>query len=385
MENPAKKKLKLLLVSPLPPPAGGIQTVTETMISYLKNNQNGIEISLYDNSHRLRPATSQSLVIRILTGLINSLKTYADVRKFVRQAKPDIIHLSSSSSLALIKDLLIVSFAKREKVRIIMHWHFGRIPQLARKDNWEWKLLRRVIKKSTASVLIDSASYNALYESGFRNIFLVPNPVAQAVEMKMKDRMSLILDSGDEQRSRRRIVFVGHIIREKGVFDLVEACSEIASVKELVLIGHYEDSVWHDLLKMSALRANCAWLKMPGELTHDKVLEFICKSDILVLPSYTEGFPMVIIEAMAMGCPVIATDVGAISEMLEAGGEHPCGVCVPVHDVEKLKDAISDLMADPVKRRTMGRNGAERVLNHYTFEKIAAQYKSLWTASVFNL
>jgi glycosyltransferase involved in cell wall biosynthesis len=380
----SSQKFKLLLVSPLPPPAGGIQTVTETLMSYLRNNHDGMDISLYDNSHHLRPATSQSLVIRILTGLVNSLSTCAAVRKFVRQTKPDIIHLSSSSSFALIKDLMIVNFAKRKNIRVIMHWHFGRIPQLIVRENWEWKLLRRVITKSTASVIIDSASYNALYELGFRNIFLVPNPVSQTVEMKMMNRMSGNGDQGYKNEPTGRIIFIGHIISDKGVYDLVQACSLIPSVTELVLIGHYENSVRSKLLRMASLRNDNTWLQMPGELSHDKVLDFICKSDILVLPSYTEGFPMVIIEAMAMGCPVIATDVGAIPEMLEAGGEHPCGICVPVKDVEKLKEAISELFDDPVKRKTMGRNGSDRVLRHYTVEKIAGQYKSVWLTAVAN-
>jgi glycosyltransferase involved in cell wall biosynthesis len=381
----SSQKFKLLLVSPLPPPAGGIQTVTETLMAYLRNNHNGMDISLYDNSHHLRTATSQSLVIRILTGIVNSLSTYAAVRKFVRQAKPDIIHLSSSSSFALIKDLMIVNYAKRKNVRVIMHWHFGRIPQLILRENREWKLLRRVITKSTASILIDSASYNALYEFGFRNVFLVPNPVSLAVEIKMMNRMSGNGYHGDKKEATGRIIFIGHIISDKGVYDLVQACSLIPSVTELVLIGHYENSVRSKLIRMASLRNDNIWLQMPGELSHDKVLDFICKSDILVLPSYTEGFPMVIIEAMAMGCPVIATDVGAIPEMLEAGGEYPCGICVPVKDVEKLKDAISELIDDPVKRKTMGRNGADKVLRHYTVEKIAGQYKSVWLTAVANL
>jgi glycosyltransferase involved in cell wall biosynthesis len=200
----------------------------------------------------------------------------------------------------------------------------------------------------------------------------------------MMNLMSLIRESEAEQKPPGRIIFIGHIIKEKGVYELAEACSQIPSVKELVLIGHYESSVKNELLKRASHRTDNTWLKMPGELSHEEVLDFICNSDILVLPSYTEGFPMVIIEAMAMGCPVIATDVGAIPEMLEADGEYPCGICVPVKDAEILKDTISELMADPVKRIAMGRNGAARVLKHYTVGKIAGMYKSVWQAAVYN-
>ena len=59
-------------------------------------------------------------------------------------------------------------------------------------------------------------------------------------------------------------------------------------------------------------------------------------SDVFVLPSYTEGFPNVIIEAMAMGKPIIATSVGAIPEMLDEG----CGVVVPPKDADSLQKAL---------------------------------------------
>jgi glycosyltransferase involved in cell wall biosynthesis len=384
MVHPDEKILKLLLISPLPPPSGGIQTVTETLVSYFRDNQNGTDITLYDNSHRLRPATSQSLLIRFLTGIENSLKTYMSVRKFVSRINPEIIHLSSSASLALIKDLLIVTLARRKKIPVIMHWHFGRIPGLILRDNWEWKLLRRVIRKSTVSIVLDSMSYNSLNNLGIRNIGLIPNPLPPDVEKKMMDHLSGRQSKSVERKNRGRVIFIGHIIKEKGVYDLAEACSQIPSVKELVFIGHYETSVKNELMRIASGRSGAEWLQLHGELRHNQVLDAICCSDLFVLPSYTEGFPMVIIEAMAMGCPVIATAVGAIPEMLAVEGENPCGICVPVRNIEKLKLAVSELIDDQVKRERLGGNGTAKVLKNYTLESIAKQYKTLWQTATYN-
>lgn len=377
------KKMKLLLVSPLPPPAGGIQTITDTLVSYLRNYYNAIDFSVYDTAHRLRPATSQNLLIRVITGLGNSAKTFFAVQRYIRKEKPDIVHLSSSSSLALIKDLLIVIFANRMNVPIVMHWHFGRIPELVMKDNWEWKLLKMVIKKSTTSIVLDSASYNALHKNGFRNILLIPNPLPLVVERKMSEMISERQRTGIDHRDHGRIIFVGHIIKEKGAYDLTEACSQIPSVRELVLIGDFENSVHNDLLRIASVRSDGSWLKMTGELSHNQVLDIMCHSSILALPSYTEGFPMVIIEAMAMGCTIIATDVGAIPEMIAISGESACGMCVPVQDVPKLRSVIEALIDDYDKLQSLSKNGIDRIMQNYRTENIIGMYLEAWYKAVY--
>ena len=149
-------------------------------------------------------------------------------------------------------------------------------------------------------------------------------------------------------------------------------------IKELVLIGPFEKTIGKDLQALSISKENGVWLKLFGSMDKGQVLENVKKSQILLLPSYTEGFPNVVIEAMAMGCAVIATDVGAIPEMLDIYSDKPCGTCVPVKNIEKLKDAILTLIKDPKIAEAMGKRGIERVLKNYTLKNIVEQYKSVW-------
>jgi glycosyltransferase involved in cell wall biosynthesis len=117
---------------------------------------------------------------------------------------------------------------------------------------------------------------------------------------------------------------------------------------------------------------------MPGELSYDQTLEFMFHSPILALPSYTEGFPMVVIEGMAMGCAIIASDVGAIPEILDASGKSPCGICVPVKDVEKLKNVIAELIDNYDELSFLSNNGKDRIMRVYSAENIIMQYKTAW-------
>ncbi|MBI9063783.1 MAG: glycosyltransferase family 4 protein [Marinilabiliaceae bacterium] len=369
--------MRVLFIAPAPPPVGGIESVTDNLVNYLKLNKNGTDLILFNTSHRYRPVTSKSLLIRLYSGVFNSLKTYFKVLSFIKKDKPDIIHLASSASLALFKDLLIVIAANRSRIPIVLHWHFGRIPFLQKKRNWEWRVIRIVICKSTRSIVIDSKSYAILVNEGFSNIVNIPNPLALDIEDKTRELLAK-----SSQRVQGRLIYVGHIIKDKGVFELVEACSQTPMIKEVILIGPYEKDVKDDLLKIAKERFATNWLKFTGGLEINQVLEYMKHSPVLVLPSYTEGFPMVILEAMAMGCAIIATDVGAIPEMLGINTTTPCGICIPPQNVEKLRDAILNLTENQYELERFGSKGMKRVLNYYTMEKVFMQYKMIWKSAI---
>ncbi|HEY5125279.1 MAG TPA: glycosyltransferase family 4 protein [Ignavibacteria bacterium] len=368
--------MKVLLVSPLPPPVGGMASVTIDLMNYFKRNDNGTTVFLCNTANNVKSITSPSFFLRFLTGIYKSFDILNNVRKIIKKEKPQVIHLSSSASFALMKDWLIIRLAKKKKIPVIMHWHFGRIPDLAVMQNWEWKLFCIVINKSNWSIVLDKQSLRVMNEHGFRKVSNIPNPVALEVEQKARELLNQ-----KHQRQLDRLIFVGHIIKTKGIYELVEACSGITMIKELMIIGPYEEAARLYILNKANKRINGEWIDFTGTLDRDQVLELMLSSPYVALPSYTEGFPLVVIEAMAMGCAVIATGVGAIPEMLAIESDKPCGICVPVKNVDKLREAIITLITDPVKTETMGKNGNKRVLNNYTMRKVVEQYKSVWSGA----
>jgi|WetSurMetagenome_2_1015567.scaffolds.fasta_scaffold54435_2 glycosyltransferase involved in cell wall biosynthesis len=365
--------MKVLLIAPLPPPVGGIASVTDNLVNFLKTTPKEIELIVYNNTHHFRPVTSESFLIRMFTGILNSLKTYWKVSKIIRKEVPDVLHLASSASLALFKDYLIIKAANRKRVPVVMHWHLGRIPSMKDKHNWEWRILKTVIQKSACSIVIDHKSLNTLVEEGFRQVVQISNPLALDIEKKAREFMGI-----NRLRQKDRLIFVGHIIKSKGVVELMEACSQIDQISELIMIGPCQKETRDTLIKVAKNRDDGKWLCFTGQLNQDQVLEYMAQSPILVLPSYTEGFPMVIIEAMAMGCAVIATDVGEIPDILAINTRLPCGICIPVQNMERLKDAIDSLIRDQNTLETFSKRGVDRVLMNYTMEKIYKKYRTVW-------
>jgi glycosyltransferase involved in cell wall biosynthesis len=373
--------MKVLLVAPAPRPGGpvgGMGSVTENILHYFKSNSHEIDLIYYNTVHHIRSLMSRSFGIRLITGIINSLATYFRVLIMIKNNKPDVIHLASSSSFALIKDFLLVRAANKFRIPVVMHWHFGRAPSLALKQNWEWKIFSSVVRRSTMSIVIDMKSYSTLQKERLSNVVYVPNPLALDVVQKANE-LSLKMPN---HRQKNRLIYAGHVIRNKGVFELVEACSQIPVDIELMLIGSYKEKIKKDLAEIAHLKDEGRWLTFAGQQKKDQVLEFMYNSPILVLPSYTEGFPMVIIEAMAMGCAIIATDVGAIPEILAVNTDTPCGICIPPQNTEKLKNAISVLVKDPLMVDQLGKSGTERVLNNYSPGKVINEYVKIWQTTV---
>jgi glycosyltransferase involved in cell wall biosynthesis len=369
--------MRVLLLSPLPPPNGGIASWTLNLMGYSSLRFPGFGILQQDTGLKYRNIFRNDFFARIYFGIHEVLRILKELKKNIKYHSPDIIHLTSSASLALFKDYFVLKIANKKKIPLVMHWHFGRIPALSLLCNWEWKLLGHIIKGSQTSIVIDPQSYHTLISRNFSNIVYVPNPISIDLEHKIINSLSLI-----NRRIPNHLIFVGHVIENKGILELVEALAQIPLFHELAIVGPSESSMIEELNIMAKKKDNGEWLKFYGELSNDLVLKHVRESAILVLPSYTEGFPIVVLEAMAMGCAVIATEVGAIPEMLAISSDNPCGICVPVRNIELLRNAIISLLADPEKARLMGENGKERVLNNYSLRNVMMQYKSVWDNAI---
>lgn len=107
----------------------------------------------------------------------------------------------------------------------------------------------------------------------------------------------------------------------------------------------------------------------------DDVPEILNLVDLVVLPSAYEGLPNVLLEAMAVGKPVIACQVPGVDEVVVHG---QTGLLVPVKNPLELARAIRELLDDPVKRSRMGQAGKERVLTEFTLDRMISQYDNLY-------
>lgn len=159
----------------------------------------------------------------------------------------------------------------------------------------------------------------------------------------------------------RLIVYVGRFVESKGLVELLLAFAAIAKrdpSARLALIG---DGVMRgqlpDMLRGHGLESK---VYLPGGLEPGGVAEWICASDVLTLPSWSEGYPNVVVEAIACGCPVVVSDVGGAGEIVRPGN----GMLVPPRDPTALTRALEAALAadwDPVAMAASMRRGWDDV------------------------
>ena len=158
-------------------------------------------------------------------------------------------------------------------------------------------------------------------------------------------------------------VFVGRIVRDKGMNELVAAFvrlhKECADTR-LVLVGRFEDTLDPIFPETRRLIESSDGIEALGE--QKDVRPFYEQSDALIFPSYREGFPNVVIEAGAMDLPSIVTDINGSREIIENGKN---GVIVPPRDEQALFDAMKWMIEHPEERKAMAENARPMVVNRY--------------------
>ncbi len=178
----------------------------------------------------------------------------------------------------------------------------------------------------------------------------------------------------------RRLVCVGRLSEQKGQLLLVEAAYRLAVARidfELVLVGDGEMRADIEaLIKRYDLQAK---VRVTGHISSEQLREEILAARALVLPSFAEGLPMVIMEAMALRRPIISTFVAGIPELVHPG-EH--GWLVPAGDVDALVEAMQECLdAPPETLVRMGEAAYKRVLERHSVNTQAAELADLFHAS----
>jgi glycosyltransferase involved in cell wall biosynthesis len=197
------------------------------------------------------------------------------------------------------------------------------------------------------------------------------------------------LEPLDEQRSLR-VGFVGRVVPIKDVITFIKACDLAmhATKIDARIIGPAEEDLAYarrcrDLVDTLGRQSSIAFVgPQPSQLIYSDL-------DVVVLTSFSEGQPLVMLEAYAAGLPVIATDVGACREMIEGRGPAdqelgPSGITTRVATPSETAAALLRLALEPALRRRLGAVGLRRVSRFYRRQEMIESYRALYGKVVTN-
>ena len=258
------------------------------------------------------------------------------------------------------KDVLVVLLAKMFRVRLIFHLHNKGIS--TRQDKF-----------------IDDIFYRFVFKKS--NVILLSNYLYQDVKKYVTETKTHICPNGiphinrtssseiKKQNEITKILFLSNLIESKGVYVLMDACSMLKQTHvpfQCIFVGNVGDITVELFEKELQNRGLQSKVKYIGAKYGEEKNEMLRNADIFVLPTYNECFPLVLLEALQFGLPIISTYEGGIKDIVENG---KTGFLVNQKDAGQLAEKLEILIKNSDLRINMGKAGRIKFEQEFTVEK----------------
>ena len=287
----------------------------------------------------------------------------------IRRLNPDIIH-GQSTAMGLIC-FLAKQLLRRPYVVYL------RGSDVHRPWSLKKVISKLVLNNADAVVALTEQMRRETLELCSRDVDVIPNGV-DAENYEALPQKSTVRERLGLRDDRRIILFVGTLRPIKGTRYLIEAMHTIRrrdAESRLLIVGDGEE---RPSLEQLVLELNLGdTVTFAGKVPNDRVPEYMAAADIFALASLSEGFPLVVAEAMAAGLPIVASRVGSLPEIVEEGEN---GFLVEPAEPQEIADRILMLLADRDLRRKIGeanRWKAKSYSWHHVAEQLDALYRSM--------
>ncbi|MDU1891696.1 MAG: glycosyltransferase family 4 protein [Dysgonomonas sp.] len=290
--------------------------------------------------------------------LFKDLKSLINLFLIFRKEKPYIVH-----SLTPKAGLLSMIAARAAKVPVRIHTFTGLI------FPWKKGFMCKILKLMDRLTCIAATSVIPEGEGVKRDL----------INSHITNKLSGVLANGNingvdleyfrptsktSNSTITRFIFVGRIVRDKGIEELMEAFERLNNA-ELILVGSFEQEL--DPLSDNCLR----WIKRGKNVTYvgfkEDIRPFLANADVFVFPSHREGFPNTPLQAGAMGLPTIATNICGCNEIIT---DKVTGLLVEPHNADQLFKAMKLLADNPALRAEMGINARIHIAEKFSHQNV---------------
>lgn len=316
-----------------------------------KTTRGGISSVIDSYSHIFSPfnfvATTQTK-----SKLHNLLYLICSLVKFTFKCfSPEImvVHIHTASNASFKRKAIYIRIASLFKKKIVLHIHGGKF-HLYYENN------KTFVKKNLDKVdclIVLSKQWKEFFEVtvGCKNVVIVPNIVEDATKVSIQNIDNTI-----------KGIFLGQMTQGKGIFDIIEMVAEhkeyLKGKLKLHIGGNGETEKVQYLIKNNEVEDI---IKFEGWVNKEMRNDLLSKATFFLLPSYNEGLPISILEAMSFSLPIISTPVGGIPEILT---DDCNGFLVEPGDKEALFQAIKKIIEGDCNIEQMGKESFKRVQPH---------------------
>ncbi|MBU1061528.1 MAG: glycosyltransferase [Candidatus Omnitrophica bacterium] len=283
-----------------------------------------------------------------------------------------IIHICSASKGSFYRKAVVLLVSKLFKKSVIFHIHGGGFQLFYNSSHGLKRAFVRKILDLSDSIIVLSESWHSAVKNMTKNtnIKIIPNPIDTSLFESVRTRRAFDLN----------VFTAGRLESQKGTYDILDIVPDV--LKEIPhvrfsLAGNGDIEKISMLCKERGIEKNVILL---GWLDREMLLAELKKAALFLLPSYHEGLPISILEAMASGLPVISTKVGGIPEIIEDGVN---GFLVAPGNKKELVEKIIGLLRDAKLKKKMAKNNIEKIDLIYRSDRILdrmhVEYKHLIT------
>ncbi len=352
-----EQKKKILCIVQLPPPVHGASIMNDNLV-------NGEIVRKYFdliviNLQFLRSIDDISKFS--FRKFFKAFRIGFEIISQILTKKPDLVYLTFAiKGFALYRDLGYAFLAKILGKTVVFHLHEKGIKATVKRSRFKKILFRKAFKNE--SIICISGKLVSEIEDVYKAApFIVPNGIRYYQPHKEK--------AETDTKSIPQILFLSNYMESKGILNLIDALEIIQKqgyIFSARLVGGPIDFTVEYLRNLLSERNLTSCTRITGPLYNDEKIAELQNADIFVLPTKNEAFPLVILEAMQFGLPVVSTLEGGIPEMVI---DNDTGLLVDPGDTMKLAEKIAILLDNKNLRAEMGRKGLDRFTNNYTLDK----------------
>lgn len=344
--------MKVILLAPTPPPAGGIAGWTLRMKrATLRNNW---EVEVVDEKViGNREVFGSKNKINFFIEIKRTLIIWFNLFKSLRNPNVKVVHACiPGSTPGMLREIICALITKVSKRKFIIHYR-STLPNIKKGRFW-LEIFKILTNLSDLVVALNNISVDFITEHSATPVELIPNFIEENEIKKSEINTS---------KKIKRVLYVGGVIESKGCKEIIEVAKSFPDI-EFRLVGKPSDEI-----KGAKKTSNVV---ICGEKNKQEVEEELIKADLFMFLTYFpgEGFSNALAEAMANGLPCIVSDWAANKDMIEDKG----GVVVPIKSSIAAVDALKKLDTDWELRERQSIWNLNKVRNNYSAKIITDKY-----------
>ena len=348
------------MAGPMPPNVGGMATVLADLASSKLSDE--VDLLFFNTAKTTREGRSLIEAVSSKCGL------WIDWIKLLKMQPQTIAHIHTCSGFTFFLDIVLVCLARFCAIPVVLHIHGGKFNQFLDGLNSLLLCIVRWICRRCEFIIVLSESWKTELRTrlGRQRFVVVANgvPVNTSISRKFQDGHIV------------NVLFLGSLTENKGILDLLAVMSDVDGAVLHIVGGEEQPGMVETVTRLMKEPKLKGKVEYHGIQSGRDKQQFLQNADIFVLPSYAEGLPIALLEAMAYGIPVIVSNVGGIPSVVTDEQE---GYLITAGNQKELSTALIKLIDHPELRKQLGEAAKKRCQSQFSIDVTVDKLLNLYS------